>query len=154
MTHTFWFDASYPSGYMKLQTRNRMVHYKNETDLTTTELSNYDASVDVLLLDDDLTGMTFGVVDCADVLSGAKCDRHTLTYDIDFAQSQNLNTDQKRYLACHEIGHTLGLKHGDDAAPRVDNDKLWLGCLTTPLSNPNALTVTGGHNKEVINDNY
>ncbi|MEV6030195.1 hypothetical protein AB0L65_03545 [Nonomuraea sp. NPDC052116] len=52
---------------------------------------------------------------------------------------------------CHETGHAVGLQHGDNSYPTLDNLDSRLGCMRTPSYGHPDL---GSNNRENINDNY
>ncbi len=43
---------------------------------------------------------------------GSKCDRWYVLFNI--AKMNDMNTSEVQELGCHEVGHTVGLKHTDD----------------------------------------
>ncbi|WP_340539861.1 hypothetical protein [Nocardioides sp. GXZ039] len=53
-------------------------------------------------------------------------------------------------LACHETGHAIGLVHGRQATPPLDNNDLRLGCLTTPVRTSDL----GSTNTQNINNHW
>jgi len=53
-------------------------------------------------------------------------------------------------LACHETGHAVGLLHGAQAGPALDNQDSRLACMTTPV----ASRWLGSQNVEMINGTY
>ncbi|MDX3696602.1 hypothetical protein PV726_41365 [Streptomyces europaeiscabiei] len=53
-------------------------------------------------------------------------------------------------LTCHETGHAVGLVHGYDASPALNNGTNSLGCMTTPVETFDL----GASNTESINDVY
>jgi hypothetical protein len=74
-------------------------------------------------------------------LSGSKCQR----FDVYFDQSYDvlLSTSGRRTLACHEIGHTLGLYH-----PSTANGGTSDSCVA------NGSEGYSSHDIKHINDNY
>ena len=54
-------------------------------------------------------------------------------------------------VTCHEIGHVVGLVHGNDASPRLDAGDLRLGCMVNENEFPPGL---GSANMHLINDTY
>lgn len=104
---------------------------------------------DIVFTYGPLAGTTVGLYQCDDDLSGWRCDRSIITYDdVDIA---SYTGSQLRRLACHEIGHSLGLTHGSDAKDNYDNGDDELGCLQTPLQDGVYLL---NHGTRHINNNY
>lgn len=68
------------------------------------------------------TSGTVGLTTC-DLTAGAPCDQHTVRINLNYTEKASTDTSEKRNLACHEIGHTLGLQHRDAA-----------GCMKQGLS--------------------
>lgn len=54
-------------------------------------------------------------------------------------------------LTCHELGHAVGLVHGDLASPSVSKTDAVLGCMKTPVSSSQRL---GSNQVTRINNNY
>jgi hypothetical protein len=75
---------------------------------------------------------------CDDAITSTKCDQHYVA----ILDSIYVGWE----FICHEVGHAVGLTHGDDADPAVDNLDSRLGCMRTPLS-------VNGLNLGVININ-
>ena len=55
-------------------------------------------------------------------------------------------------LTCHEMGHTVGLVHGNRAYPSVSLTAPVLGCVRTPSSENNRSLSSRGY--ELINETY
>ena len=83
------------------------------------------------------TSFVIGMAACSR-LSGNKCDSFVVRFDTSYTNTASAN--HLRTLACHETGHTLGLKHRAG------------GCMpaTVPL---NAHFFTS-HDVGELNDNY
>jgi hypothetical protein len=52
---------------------------------------------------------------------------------------------------CHETGHAVGLTHGREASPQLEQDDPKLGCMRTPSDGHSDL---GDNNRENINATY
>ncbi len=93
-----------------------MDDYENYSDVVTTK-KNHD-TLDVLVTDWDYPEWpdVAGWVECLDYVNGtpahpnAQCDRAKLRFNESFVQAINTRADSKA-VACHEIGHTFGLRH-------------------------------------------
>lgn len=121
------------------------------TDLNTYTESRRTSQTDVVVFDADYEGTTCGVrwksdsgggggaigMALCQSLSGARCQQFFVYFDTDFMGPAP--TGQELSLACHELGHTVGLLHAAG------------GCLATPLSGSTALTE---HDRAHINSNY
>lgn len=86
-------------------------------------------------------GGTIGLAVCDSVVSpGAnwKCEQHTVRINLWYTASAGLF--DRRSLACHENGHTLGLKHRDG------------GCMKTDA--PHDTTNFATHDRDHVNANY
>ena len=85
-----------------------------------------------------------GVTWCDDAISDVLCDQQYVLFD---------SNHPPKKLICHESGHTIGLTHGQDAAPSVSNANNDLGCLQAPFSEITN-DLLGSHNKVQINNVY
>jgi hypothetical protein len=57
---------------------------------------------------------TVGLTTCVSPNSGAStCEKHEVRYDLSW-WNQNMDNGYRRDMACHETGHTLGLRHPED----------------------------------------
>lgn len=92
------------------------------TDLVTGYDSSLDSATDVIVRDQDYvdycgitwhsptSGGTIGLATC-DSRTGLKCEQHTVRFDLSYIA--NATTSEERGLACHELGHSVGLTHRD-----------------------------------------
>ena len=90
------------------------------TDLVTSFSSG--SAVDVIVRDQDYTtycginwhgsgGSNVGLYTCEAVTGTGRCERSSIRYDTSYV---NVTTEaNRRGIACHETGHSLGLKHYD-----------------------------------------
>lgn len=85
-----------------------------------------------------------GITWCDDHAAGRKCDQHYVRL-----KSTRVHADAS--TACHESAHAVGLTHGSNAAPTVDNSHGYLRCLRTPGTSDSGL---GEHNQNQINGTY
>ncbi|WP_411082105.1 hypothetical protein [Streptomyces sp. cmx-18-6] len=87
---------------------------------------------------DDAAGTTW----CDDPVSGNRCDQQVIrirgngTYDPS--------------ITCHEMGHAVGLLHGNNAYPMLDREDARLGCMIAKGYN----ATLGSNNVSNINGNY
>lgn len=138
-THTFVYTDL--TSKMADATYYARVNAVELSDVTTTYDSTPDGNTDVDVRDGALvsfcgydwwqpaTGGVIGLASCESLASGSKCQQHKVRYSSTF--SGQASTTVVRWLACHEIGHTLGLEHRED----------WSGSM--PSSPPEAaLSVT------------
>lgn len=85
-----------------------------------------------------------GVTWCNDAVGGHRCDQHYVRFRAGIAVS--------RGLACHETGHAVGLLHGSNGSPSLNDLASVLKCMGTPvLSTRYGL---GSHNASQINGTY
>ena len=73
-------------------------------------------------------------------LSGSKCQQFYVEFDNDWMGQKT--TAQERWLACHELGHTLGLRHSSGTTCTNPNRS---------LSNPSTLN---SHDSDTLFQNY
>lgn len=89
------------------------------TEMTSVTVSSVTAATDVVAYDADYTtycgytwngsgGSTIGLVTCVS-LSGSTCEKHELRFDTSYTSGATVTN--RRSLACHENGHTVGLAH-------------------------------------------
>lgn len=83
---------------------------------------------------------------CNDTVGTWECDQH-------YIKVEGPAGYQNPKLTCHEVGHAVGLTHGPQASPVLDDDDADLGCMRRPL---NAVTsnAIGAANKAQINAVY
>ncbi len=147
---THWFHyVSLNSAVQSAVAWTRTYNY-DPTDVNTGYDSTLDSATDVIVRNQDYTTYcgftwhtptspgTIGLATC-DSLSGLKCEQHTVRFDISYFNAANQSNE--RGLACHEIGHTLGLTHRD-----ADN-----GCMKTNAPQNTYLT---DHDKAHLNTYY
>ena len=73
------------------------------------------------------------------------CKPQIFRWNLDY--SANYNTpDKRKAIACHEVGHTMGLRHSGDPA----------SCMKDPptLTTPPAMAPTSSHDVPRINEHY
>lgn len=81
---------------------------------------------------------------CNDAVTSVKCDQHYVRW--------TATTTVSRNTACHETGHSVGLRHGQQSEPKVPNDFDDLYCMERPSSGGSQYL--GSFNIEEINDVY
>lgn len=87
---------------------------------------------------------------CDDVQSGTlyQCDQSYINF-ISVGRTTTWN------LACHETGHAVGLMHGFNADPELNDTDPILGCMITPVrTTADGSHLLGGLNRANINDEY
>jgi matrixin len=78
-----------------------------------------------------------GLTTCVSLASNNRCEKHEVRFDLN--DMDGFTAFQRQTIACHEIGHTLGLTH------RTETD----GCMTNPANF--ASRVYSSHDKAHIN---
>ncbi len=124
----------------------------NPTAVNTVYDSTLDDLTDVVVRDqryDDYCGHDWmtpgnsgvvGLASCDDDNSANECERHTVRYNINF--TAGTTTANRRGLACHELGHTLGLAHRTSST----------SCMQQGYPKPALAYST--HDRDHLNDNY
>ncbi|MDW6063997.1 hypothetical protein SAZ11_46160 [Streptomyces sp. FXJ1.4098] len=84
-----------------------------------------------------------GVTWCNDAVDARRCDQQYIRI--------RGNGYYTPGLSCHETGHAVGLTHGQQADPKLNQTDSRLGCLQTPVSYGTGL---GANNRENINGAY
>lgn len=149
-THSFWYDSLSTDAQIAVN-QTRTSNY-NPTDLDTVNEDVPDSLTDVLTYDEDYEGTTCGSVwqsgaalgglagftQCLS-LSGSRCQQFAVYFDNDFMGPRS--TGDERWLACHEVGHTVGLMHTNTGA----------NCMQSPGV---ATAVLTAHDISHINTNY
>ncbi len=141
------------TSYMDAATDYARSHAIDPTDVYTSIDTTPDEHTDVDVLDryyvdycgyawyTSATGGVIGAAKCDLLSSTSRCDRHSVRYSSTWGDGAT--TAQRRWLACHENGHALGLAH------RSATDS----CMVPSL--PASLTSTfSGHDVAHINANY
>lgn len=147
-------DIHYNS--LTTQTGNAVTYSRGRIDATNvnTASSGAHSSVDADVRDAAWTtlcgidwwnegGETLGVAVCQK-LAGNECDSSDVSIDSEYMTSSGTSTASERWVALHELLHTLGLAHHSD--PDFSNDVMW------PTQNQQ--NYIGPHNVEHINGYY
>lgn len=136
---------------MKDATYWARVNNVNPTDVNTHYDSTLDRLTDVVVRDRyyvDYCGYDWwqvgeggvvGLATCDSTNSARECEKHTVRYSNRFVD--NTSQSNERGLACHEIGHTLGLAHRTSTS-----------CMQTGYPKPANNYST--HDRNHLNANY
>ncbi|HLT62698.1 MAG TPA: hypothetical protein VK020_15960 [Microlunatus sp.] len=139
---------------MATAVQTAMNDYEKNTDIVTQKVQN--ATTDVTVTDYSYPPYPqfLGWVDCypSSKTSGSdpnrRCDRQVLRFNA-ASPSKYWNTAAKRRsLSCHEIGHTLGLRHPSESQGGATS------CLKTPFNPDKFSQVTSAHDNAHINAHY
>ncbi len=84
-------------------------------------------------------GSVVGHVQCVSTNSATRCEKHEMRFDTSY--TSGATTTNRRSLACHENGHTIGLAHRTDST----------SCMEPAL---NGVTAYSSHDVAHINANY
>lgn len=90
------------------------------------------------------TNGALGTTWCNDAVSTTRCDQHYVRF---------IDANPVKKVACHESGHAIGLVHGNQAGPSVDDGADSLHCLQRPYDQITD-SVIGPHNHDQVNDTY
>ncbi len=127
---------------------NIVIKYEYQpTDLTvsydSTPTFSGDAETDWYITEATVSGDANGVAVCNDPdWWSYECDQHHITIEPGYWTPG---------LVCHELGHGVGLTHGDMASPKVDLEDPVLGCMKKPMGRYDDL---GSNQVTRINNNY
>lgn len=135
--HTFFYSALTPSVASHVDWARGTLF--DPTSVDTTRLGSVGTLTDVVVYDEDYTVFcgrpwhprpdvqrpTVGLAVCVSLASGNKCEKHEVRYDLSYWNVINNDGNaRRRNLACHEIGHTVGLTHngadGGGCMPEVN----------------------------------
>lgn len=103
-----------------------------------------------------------GIYKCAKV-NATTCDRGVVEIDatqLCFLMSyyEGVTCEQKptalQSNSCHEIGHSVGLVHGQEADPKVWQGHPHMGCMQTEIPFSQSYVTLGTDNRNGINDIY
>ena len=148
-THTFNYADL--SAHMTSATNWARTNAVNPTDVNTSYDSTLDKLTDVVVRDRhyvDYCGNDWaqpgraglvGLATCDRLTSSGKCEQHTVRFNLNFTESTSVSN--QRSLACHEIGHTLGLAHTTAAS-----------CMKQGYPNPS--TNYSDHDRAHLASNY
>lgn len=142
--HTFYYDSVVnPSETAADGARQDNL---NPTDINTSKLGSPSPSTDVVLYDQyytDFCGLPWsglsGFTMCVSTNGASECEKHEVRFNL--AAIDGLNPGNDKSLACHEFGHSVGLKHRSAGADGcMDPDHYYAGYA--------------GHDEDHINANY
>jgi len=106
-----------------------------------------DAETDIVYEMGEIDSGADGITWCNDAKNGTdECDQHYVRFNVD-------GDLPSRGVICHESGHAVGLTHGDDASPPIDDLEPDLGCMQTPLFEGTDYEL-GTHNADLIDSTY
>lgn len=144
--HTYYYSNL--TAAMTAATTWSRINNVNPTDMTTVLMSSESSATDVVVYDTNYTsycgytwhtpgeGGVIGLATCVSVNRVGECEKHEMRFDTSYTADASLTN--RRSLACHETGHTLGIGHSTE-------------CLATPLSGS---TIFSSHDIAHINANY
>ena len=159
-SYEFWIAPQGYSSSEKGQIRSVLRNEYDDTVLNPYEVSNptFNASgteetdliTDKAELDNFFPGANAsGITWCSDKIDTVRCDQHYVFIDDD--ATAIVGPVGFTSIACHEIGHTVGLTHPYEAYPRQSADDTRFRCMkTTAPTN----TGPGDNNKTQINATY
>ena len=151
--HTYYYNDVVPDTAAAI---NWSRTYNFQGTRITTAGAGYDVLTDVIVHDryySDYCGVNWynsstrtgiaGTVNCDGLVSGSnpRCEQHSLRISNHFIDS--VPTFNERRIACHENGHTLGLRHRPSSAANTS-------CMYDPAN----VAVYDDHDRAVINGNY
>jgi hypothetical protein len=139
--HTFFIAGMGPAWTTSV--RAAMTQLANDTDMTRDEVSSHTDAVDVVFANGDYGDTTWcGRYSCIDWRS-PKCFHSHI--NINTRNNNGCPTDysafQKKYVLCHEIGHSIGFNHEpSDRGTCMAEDWQW--------------AVLSTHDKNHVNNHY
>lgn len=155
-THTWYPQGTLGNDIAGMATSFQiaMDDYESATDVVTTKADN--ATTDVTVTDYSYPTYqgVLGWVDCypSSPTSGTdpnrRCDRQVLRFNAATSASNWDTAAKRRSLSCHEIGHTLGLRHPTAAQGAADS------CMKAPFSTGDFEQLTSFHDDDHINAVY
>lgn len=128
--HTVFRDGGL-TALMNNASTDRLNNQFNPLDIDVIYLGSVSSTTDLVLYDQDYstycgltwgtgTGQIAGLSSCVSRNNVGECEKNEVRYDE--GQTNAYNDFQRRSLACHEIGHSIGLVHVDE------------GCMTLPAN--------------------
>jgi hypothetical protein len=145
-THYFSYNLNASGGRWRAAVEFTRVNSYETTDLTTA-LAPHEAS-DVYYYIDNTDRGAYGHYYCLYPEAGRPRVCHHA--HIWFNDSYSMTQDQRISVACHETGHSLGLRHPNDASPPAPDDPSVYQCMVVagfPI-------FLGPHNTAHINSRY
>ncbi|HEX7165879.1 MAG TPA: hypothetical protein VF230_02750 [Acidimicrobiales bacterium] len=126
--HTFYYSALTDSVRIHQDWAQNSVY--GPTSIDTTTLSTASSATDVVVYDENYStfcgqawhpqppnvAATVGLAVCVSLTSANTCEKHEVRYDLSWWDLQVADNNlARRTVSCHEIGHTVGLKHENPA---------------------------------------
>jgi hypothetical protein len=133
-THTVWYYDSLRADGRQATNRARN-HDLDPTAINTIDATSDSSIIDAVIFSQyyttfcglDWSGGIAGFTMCVSTNSQDRCERHEIRYNE--LALDNLNDDRDQSLACHELGHSVGLKHrqveGAAGNGCMDNDHFY-----------------------------
>lgn len=107
--HDFWYSYTNLGSARYNGIRNARLYSLENTDMRTAQKSQYSTTVDVAVImktpNPDQRGW-YAWTYCPRKVSSTRCGQHIIAFSTTVSHSNYWS------LACHEIGHTVGLKDG------------------------------------------
>ncbi|WP_436701856.1 hypothetical protein [Nocardioides sp. BYT-33-1] len=134
--HTFCFTLNFAQyGALVSRARNSMETVQAQTVVNPLE-QTCDAATDVILYEGVIDGYSGGEATCQKLNSKGYCDSWAVTIDWELIQAVATNDNyEARHTICHEIGHTLGVKH---YTPGFSPDGATNSCMISGLADSGA----------------
>ncbi len=124
--HTYCFSSAFDDA-LKDNAKAAMNNALAEQTVMTVDLVSCESTTDVRWRDADLPGGTRGTYACTsptDPQPGDTCFASTVTLDPAELNEGTNDQEDKTKTACHEVGHSVGLQHGDNKSDCMINGEL------------------------------
>lgn len=121
--HTWCFDTDYfPNSIVQERIEWSMGTLESQTIVNAERHPYCTAQTDVRWQQRYIPSGYYGLTNCLDLNSNNRCDQWRVRIDYGLMQDYaNTPPGEARHTACHELGHTVGVRHyGQDGVPNPD----------------------------------